>query len=79
MLLDFCVTQGARRIVAEWPGLDKEARDFTARIQKDLSINMDSQLSSSIPIDDLHLGDIKEEMTVIDKMVVDRESEAELW
>ena len=25
--------QGARRIVSEWPGLDEEARSFTAQVQ----------------------------------------------
>ena len=29
--------QGARRIVAEWPGLDEEARTFTQQVPEDFS------------------------------------------
>lgn len=44
-------SQGARRIVAEWPDLDQEARDFTSRIQGGGSLETQPQPLSSAHIE----------------------------
>ena len=69
--------------MAEWPALDKEARELTARIQTQLSIDVDSGPLSSIHIDKVLYGEQSEQQrTPMDasdsRSAVDRESVAEL-
>lgn len=44
--------EGARRIVAEWPQLDQEARDFTARVQQ-VAPEMEPQPLSSVHVEEV--------------------------
>lgn len=58
--------QGARRIVAEWPDLDLEARKFTARILGD-------------DLEPIQSPDQSKDSTNEDSLKEDLESKAELW
>jgi len=73
--------QGARRIVAEWPDLDQEARDFTTRIQQVEALEAVSQPLSPTHIEEV-LAEVEDiERTKMDNAVpssVDKESAAEL-
>lgn len=64
----YWILQGARRIVSEWPDLDLEARQFTAKILGD---ELDVQEPTPLPN--------QSEKSVIGSPAEDLESRAELW
>jgi UDP-glucose:glycoprotein glucosyltransferase len=76
--------QGARRIVAEWPDLDQEARDFTTRTQKELAFETEPQPLSSAHVEEVLMQ--SEEQNVeraeidgtVPSSITDKESAAEL-
>jgi len=81
-LLSLFSEQGARRIVAEWPDLDQEARDFTSRIQQVESLETEPPpLLGPDHIEEV-LAKVEEiGRTKVDNIVpnsVDKESAAEL-
>ncbi|KAG0591180.1 hypothetical protein KC19_1G156300 [Ceratodon purpureus] len=76
--------EGARRIVAEWPDLDQEARDFTSRIQKVAALDTEPQPLSPAHVEQVlmqseeqHLERTKTDNSV-PSSITDTESAAEL-
>lgn len=73
----FWISQGARRIVSEWPDLDSEARGFTAKFLGDevaessSKVDLESKEESSSEVE----LESKEESS----SEVELESKAELW
>ena len=87
----FWISQGARRIVSEWPDLDLEARGFTAKFLGDEvelqepSPNQ-SQTSTSKTFSEVDLESKAESSSKVDleskeesSSEVDLETKAELW
>lgn len=80
--------QGARRIVAEWPALDEEAREFTARIlgtgPADFGSDSPKATQEEVPERGVahHAAAPHEEESILleskDRGIVDLESKAEL-
>ena len=70
--------------MAEWPDLDQEARDFTARIQKEMALEVEPQPLSPPYVEEVLMQSEEQnvERTEIDgtvpSSILDKESAAEL-